>query len=271
MHQSAPPTARRGGVHGGDLSTVAWAALHPTPGPANPPRAAADPGRPHLGRTARPGRRAATCPARRSADTGRPGPDGPRRPRRARRHPARHRRRPLRPRRTPPGRALAGTLSRVETPQRAHRTARELAAPGGASPCPSSPAARTPPPRHPHARARRMPARSSAPCPPAPPAPPRRPRRAALRALSGPSGPPTTAPRSPSSLPQRGSDSSPAPEAGRRCSTSSACTRSATRSGGAGWRRASRRHRAGTLAQAARRCADHWLRLAHELESCRCP
>ncbi|CAM5488684.1 ParB/RepB/Spo0J family partition protein [Streptomyces griseomycini] len=29
-------------------------------------------------------------------------------------------------------------------------------------------------------------------------------------------------------------------------------------------------HRAGTLAQAARRCADHWLRLAHELEL-RCP
>ncbi|MER6136977.1 hypothetical protein [Streptomyces sp. BV286] len=29
-------------------------------------------------------------------------------------------------------------------------------------------------------------------------------------------------------------------------------------------------HRAGTLAQAARRCAEHWLRLAHELEM-RCP
>ncbi|MFD7338782.1 ParB N-terminal domain-containing protein [Streptomyces violascens] len=35
------------------------------------------------------------------------------------------------------------------------------------------------------------------------------------------------------------------------------------------WRRLAQsvpRHRAATLAQAARRCADHWLRLAHELE-----
>lgn len=39
------------------------------------------------------------------------------------------------------------------------------------------------------------------------------------------------------------------------------------------WRRLAQSvpaHRSGTLAQAARRCADHWLRLAHELEM-RCP